>query len=93
MHGACLQAPPKSILNLIAYIYAFFLASALFGTSYVGSFYIALSPAYFFVENFNRLFSHPLGSYNIYEAAYSLIVALLFIGVLCIKIFKQGRAE
>ena len=88
------KAAPLSVLNLIAYIYCFFLANAIFGTNYVGGFYLALSPIYFFVENFNRLFSHPLGSYNIYEAAFSLLATALFIATLLrAKIFKWGRAE
>lgn len=84
---AC-KIPPSSILNLAFYIYHFFLINALFGTSYVGTFYIVLSPIYFFVENINMLFYHPLWNYDIYNGIFSLIFAILFISVLCLKTFK-----
>ena len=88
------KTAPLSVLNLIAYIYCFFLANALFGTSYVGGFYLALSPIYFFAENIEKLWRHPLGCESACAAAFSLLAAALFIAALLrAKIFKQGGAR
>lgn len=85
------KTAPLSVLNLIAYIYCFFLANAVFGTSYVGGFYLALSPIYFFVENIEKLWWRPLGSESACAAVFSLLAAALFIAALLrAKIFKHG---